>query len=212
MAAFDDAARLARMTAWVEKIADEVGNALQQHYIFWQVQDMIRLNPQLQNARSHFFQWMGEVFIASAAVAVRRQVDPDKDSICLRRLIQEVKDYATIVTREHYLSLCNPSGSAEEWLLEMNEHTFDQWGGAGRPHVDPAMADADLNLLLTTCDKLQHYATKRVAHYDKNGVKPGKVPTFQDLEDAYKLIEQLTQKYCLMFTATWMGQVRPNII
>src|SRR5438046_2178333 len=113
MAAFDDAARLARMTAWIKEIVDEVGDVIQQHYIFWQVQDMIRMNPQLQNARSHFFQWMGEVFVASAAVAVRRQVDKYEDSICLRRLIQEVKDYAPIITRQRYLSLCNPSCSTE---------------------------------------------------------------------------------------------------
>lgn len=211
MPPFDDAARLARMTAWVKEIEGEVADILQQHFIFWEVQEVIRRNPQLSKVRSHFFQWMGEVFAASAAVAVRRQVDSHDDSVCLRRLLREIKEYAPIVTREFYLGLITQSGSVGEWLIETNNDTFDKWAGVGGAHVDATLVEADFNLLLDKCRKIQHYATKRVAHFDKSGVTPGMLPTFKDLDDAYKVITDLTQKYYLMFTGIWVGQVRPTI-
>ena len=38
------------------------------------------------------------------------------------------------------------------------------------------------------------------------------MPTFDDLDEAYKVIESLTQKYHLIFTGVWIGQLRPTII
>ncbi len=211
MPPFTDADRLARMTAWVKTIEAEVGDVLLQHHIFWQVQDIIRNNPHLANARSHFFEWMGDVFVASAAAAVRRQVDNDDDSVCLRRLLREARDYAHIVTRSFYLSLCVAPDS-DVFIKDLNEHAFDEWAGVGGPHLDPSVVERDLSLMLDTCKTIQHYATKRVAHYDKRGVTPNMMPTFQDLDDAYKVIESLTQKYHLMFTGVWIGNVQPTIV
>jgi hypothetical protein len=211
MSSFTDADRLGRMTEWVKTIEAEVGDVLLQHHIFWQVQDIILNNPQLTNARSHFFEWMGDVFVASAAAAVRRQVDNDDDSVCLRRLLRETRDYAQIVTRSFYLSLCVAPGS-EAFLKELNDQAFDEWAGAGGPHLDPSIVERDLNLLLDTCKTIQHYATKRVAHYAKGGVTPNMMPTFQDLDNAYKVIESLTQRYHLMFTGVWIGNVQPTIV
>lgn len=211
MPPFTDADRIARMTQWVKTIEAEVADVLLQHHIFWQVQDIIRTNPNLANARSHFFEWMGDVFVASAAVAVRRQVDNDDDSVCLRRLLREARDYAHIVTRPFYLSLCITPGS-EPFLKEINEHAFDEWAGVGGQHLDAAIVERDLQQLIDTCRTIQHYATKRVAHYDKHGVTPQKMPTFDDLDKAYKVIESLTQKYYLMFTGVWIGNVKPTIV
>lgn len=211
MAAFTDADRLARMTAWIKTIEAEVADVLLQHHIFWQVQNIIRSNPHLASARSHFFEWMGDVFVASAAAAVRRQVDNDDNSICLRRLLRETRDYAHIVTRSFYLSLSVAPGS-EAFLKELNDHVFDEWAGAGGSHLDPSSIERDLNLLLDTCKTIRHYATKRVAHYDNRGVTPNMMPTFQDLDNAYKVIESLTQKYHLIFTGVWIGNLQPTIV
>jgi hypothetical protein len=211
MAGFDDAARLGRMTEWIKVIASEVADTLLEHYIFWEVQAVIRANSALAKARSHFFQWMGDVFVSSAASAVRRQIDSGKDSICLRRLLMEVRDYAQIVTRAHYLGVCgNPP--VGDFLRDINEHAFDKWAGSGGTYVDPNGVEHDLQTLLDTCERIRHYVNKRVAHFDKHGIAPGMMPTFQDLDDACSLLERLTQKYHLMFTGVWIGQLRPAII
>ena len=211
MVAFDDSVRLARMTDWAKVIAPEVGAALLEHHIFWEVQEIIRTNTQLQNTRSHFFEWMGDVFVASAAVAVRRQIDKHKNSVCLRRLLEETQQYAHLVTRTHYHAVCASLASDDD-LRDLHDRTFDEWAGVGGAHIDAPAVDRDLQSLLNACDRIHHYVDKRVAHYDKQGVTPGMMPTFQDLEDAYKIMESLTQKYHLIFTGIWIGQLRPNII
>ena len=208
MPPFDDTARLARMTEWAKTIASEIADDLQQHYIFWQVQDIIRANPQLTNARSHFFQWMGDVFVASAAVAVRRQTDNSDDSVCLRRLLREAREYPHIVTRAHYLSLCGASDDEADF----DNSSFDQWAGEAGGHLDTNLVEADLQSLLDVSERIRHYANKRVAHYDRRGVTPGMMPTFDDLDEAYRVIEGLTQKYHLILTGVWIGQLRPTII
>ena len=149
--------------------------------------------------------------ISSAAVAVRRQTDNDDNSICLRRLLRETRDYAHIVTRSHYLALSAPAGS-QEFLTTLNNYTFDEWAGEGVDHPDPARVEADLQSLLNVSERIRHYVNKRVAHFDRNGVRPDMMPTFQDLDDASKVIESLTQKYHLIFTGVWIGQLRPTII
>lgn len=210
MLPFNDDARFSRMVDWSKVIATEVADDLQAHHIFWEVQAIIRSNPRLMQTRSHFFEWMGDVFVASAASAVRRQVDAHKDSICLRRLLKEMIDYPHVVTRDRYLGVCGSPPPGEP-LREMNDHAFDEWAGVGGNHIDADYVRQDLQMLLDTCDGIRNYVNKRVAHYDKDGITPTMMPTFQDLEDACTLIERLTQKYHLIFTGIWLGQVRPTI-
>ena len=203
---YDD--RRKRLAGWIADIESEVADLLLDEHIFWSVQDIIRSNPSLASARSHFFQWMGTSFVASASVAVRRQVDANPKAISLRRVLEELLAYPDLITRAAYLGVAS-DGSAES--TDLNNNAFDEWADATGNLLDAGRVAADLNNLTDACEKVQHYADRRVAHYDGRGVRPAMMPTFDDLESAIRAIEELLKKYYLILTGTWLGQVKPTI-
>lgn len=186
-----------------------MADLLLEHEIFWSVQEIIRSNPSLASARSHFFQWMGSMFVASSSVGVRRQVDATPKAVSLRRVIDELIGYPHLITRGEYLSVAS-DGSPES--MQLNNSAFDGWADPSGTRLDPARLAADLKELVDACEKVQHYADRRVAHYDSRGITAALIPTFDDLETAVKVIERLLQKYYLILIGTWLGQVKPTIM
>lgn len=71
--------RRSRLKKRLDIVKENVTEAIINQHIFWEVQDIIRHNPQLRNTSSAFYQWMGSTFVLSSALAVRipsRCLDP----------------------------------------------------------------------------------------------------------------------------------------
>ena len=70
------------------------------------------------------------------------------------------------------------------------------------------MIQAEIDGLIARTERIQHYADRRIAHYDPRGVKPP-LPTFNVLEDAIKELEKLVLRYYLIIKAVWMDELMP---
>ena len=97
--------RRSRLKKWLDIIEENVTEAIINQHIFWEVQDIIRHNQQLRNISSAFYQWMGSTFVHSSALAVRRQVDRDPESVSLLRFLSEVQKYPDLISRDYHRSL-----------------------------------------------------------------------------------------------------------
>jgi len=80
---------LEKLNDWIERIRDEMTKVFFLQHIFWEVQEIIRTNPRLEQSKNYFYEWMGDAFVYSAAMFVRRQVDRRRDSVSLLRLLSE---------------------------------------------------------------------------------------------------------------------------
>ena len=186
-----DQERLKRVLAWLDIIAAEVVELLINNYAFWQVQEVIRANKELQHAESVFFEWMVSVFAHSAAVGVRRQAALDDQSVSLHRLLVELQKYPHLVTREYHRNLFKNKSTRVQQLVD---HAYDNYVGLGRTELDPARIQIDIDLLAAASKKIHHYTDRVVAHYDEKGLRQP-VPTFHDLSKCLLEMEELVLKY-----------------
>ncbi len=90
---------------------------------------------------------------------------------------------------------------------DIGNKTFDRHftgGCTNYNYIDPTLVQEDLDELKKHGDKLEEFADKRVAHYNRKA--PKTIPTFNDLDDCIKWLEKLTIKYTLLFEGRDLGE------
>lgn len=196
-----DNLRFSKWDRWLEKIKDEVTNLVVHRYIFWEVQKIIEANPKIQKPSS-FYAWMGNVYVTDAVMGVRKQLDNREDSISLARLLNEIIQTPSVLSRERIMRiyLKDPNSDEEKRFLErIGRRDFDKFAGVGNNHVDSKLVEEDLLRLQDIGRKIKNYGNKRVAHLDRSGLKH--LPTFNELNASIDCIEKLLKKYLLLFRA-----------
>jgi len=189
----DDDKLFMKWDGWLEKIQADIRGLLVSQDIFLEVQKIIRANPRIHTP-SLFYKWMAEVYGNNVAVGIRRQQDSDRESVTLRRLLEEIRDNPQVLSRDRYVALYK-EGEAEEF----GHRDFDKIAGQGRSHIDPAMVINDLEQLEQKTRNVKQYVDRRIAHMDKRA--PKGLPTFGEVDECLNLFKQLLEKYLLIFRA-----------
>jgi hypothetical protein len=179
--------RRERAREWIDTIYSEVQNTVVDNHIFWEVQRIRSSNPRLSETGSVFWQWMIQAFAHSTAIAIRRQVKKDDQSVSLHRLLAEMRDFPDVFDRAYFVSLYRPE------LRSRGNVQFDRLAGDGAPDLRQA-AGRDIEELSRQTHTAEYYADRRVAHYDSRGLDRG-APTFDDLKSAVTCLGGLVKKY-----------------
>lgn len=191
---------------WLRKIhEDELLNLLVHRHIYQEIRNIVKTNPNLHKP-SPFYDWMARLYNSSALIGIRRLVDRDKRSISFTRILEEIISHPQVLSRDRYVSLWQTSTLAN-WEEVANKQ-YDYMIGESRKHIDPVEVEKELNKLERKAACIEEYATKRVAHYDKNA--PKEVPTYQELDECMDYVEELTIKYWKLFFAEGYGPLLPT--
>jgi hypothetical protein len=204
-----DLERLQRVLQWLDIISSEVIELITNNYIFWEVQSIIRANPRLQKAESAFYEWMGSVFAHSAAMGVRRQASLNDQSVSLHRLLDELKTYPNLVSRDFHRNLYAHFGS--DHILESADKIYDEYVGYQLGALDPSQVQKDIDSLVQASRKIHYYADRVVAHYDPKGLNHI-VPTFSDLGSCLLELDVLVCKYLLLMKAEHKISLLPTFV
>jgi len=183
--------RRKRVIAWLEKTYEDYLVASVNHYIFWEVQKIIGKNPKFTQNPNDFNEWMLRVYTDSIALAVRRQVDKGKDVISLRRLLEELRDYPEIVTRNYYLEICPPPDRG------FAEKRFNDLVGASESRLVKQQVEDEIQKLADISKLIHHYVDRISAHLDKRGLTE-KVPSYDELEKCLIYFEKLIDRYHIL--------------
>ena len=195
--------KLKKWRKWMEIIQGEIQMLLRDTNMFWEVQDIIRENPRIQKP-SAFYRYLGRTYLSHALAGLRRQIKPQKDSISLVGLLDEIAKTPEELSRSYYHSLCaNPDRSD---MIQMDD--FAPYADTSGKHVCPKMVKADLNALKLTVEKHEAFADKRIVHWDKG--EPDVIPTFGELDDCIKLLDKTYVKYHLLFYAESIDALMPT--
>ena len=186
---------------WLNNIYSEITSLSVIRHIFLEVQKIIKDNPEIQKP-SVFYEFIGNGYVASGLMGVRRQIKIDKGSISFAGLLKEISECPEIMSRERFTALYK--GSDVEHLADRD---FDKFAGKVGTHIDPAVVLADLDELQTQARSCEKYSDKRIAHFDRG---PITVPTFEDLHKCIDLLETLLKKYYLVFTGGGLVDVLPT--
>jgi hypothetical protein len=97
--------RIAKWTRWIQgpTIAGDVTNMHLQRHAWLEVSQVIQSNGQLPD--SYWWKFMLDTYRHTQASAVRRQADTHKDAASLGKLIEQIRDDPTRITRDFWLAL-----------------------------------------------------------------------------------------------------------
>lgn len=194
--------RLEKWLRWLNIIKLQIRELVQAKYTFHEVQKMIAANPAIQKDNS-FYRYLTNTYVSHVVIGLRRQLKLDSQSISLVRLMQELTESPETLSRAYFKGLY--AGNTGEYLADGD---FNKFAKPGAPHIDPDAIAADLVRLRTITANCEDFADKRVAHHDMRD--PKQLPTFDEVDAAIDLLDELYCRYLRMFEAKSMRSLLPT--
>jgi hypothetical protein len=136
--------------------------------------------------------WFRVGFARSQGLAVRRMADMRSDVRSLARLIDEVRRYPTVLSRERYAA-AHPDAYGDGFTIV----------SGGGDHIDPRIPARDLDDLQAKTKRVRDWVNSYVAHLTASNV-PKESPPLQEVHDAVDFVADLFGKY--------MGMIRGAMI
>src|SRR5438552_10243564 len=179
--------RIEKWLRWLKVVYDDIQKMSINKNIFWEVQKIIRSNKNIQK-HSSFYRYLGDTYVSYITIGIRRQIKIDRQSISFARLLSEIIETPSVLSRDYFKSLYK--GSVAESLADRD---FDRFAGNNPDHVCPIMVENDLNALKTTAAKVEEFADKKIAHHDNK--QPKTLPRFDDVDECLDFMDKLYVKY-----------------
>jgi hypothetical protein len=127
-------------------------------------------------------------YFTSQAIGIRRQTDVRTDVMSLAALIKRVAVAPEVLSRARFSDARSEDDDANR--------DFDSLIGApGLDHIHPATPLEDLRRLREETESVRTWATKEVAHYDRNKGTFEVGLTYGELHSAVDLVGELFRKY-----------------
>jgi hypothetical protein len=171
----------------------DVQELLLRHKVFNRLQEIVAANPRLHQP-SYLYEYLEGTYAASAAAGIRRHArsdDHDRDA-SLIGLLYAIRAQPELLTRARHVRLYQDVGAP----ADLAEKEFDRLAGAGQPHLERRHIQPDVDALIEASEILERFATKRIAHLDKE--PPSAIPKFSDLDRAFDVFERIVKRYKLL--------------
>jgi hypothetical protein len=192
-----------RLNGELDRVYAEVRSLRVNQHVCWEVQKIIRNNPNLRKP-STFYGWMGNLYAAAMSAAVRRLVDRRKDTVSFVRLLENVKAKPSCVSRKAYKKRCTNPNLPLKYL----DKDYDGLIGPVMPHPDPVKIADEIRKLKERTEPLRRFVNEHVAH---NAIQQSKsLPTFQELDDAIDMLEALAKRYLHLFRGAVLTLALPT--
>ena len=205
--------KLKKWRKWMETIHDEIRGLLRDTSMFWEIQAIIIENPRTQWP-SVFSRYLGRIYLSYALSGLRRQMKPHKDSISFVGLLDEIAKNPEELSSNYYCSHRSESEAPQQLdrvgldYQQVIKAEFEQYADASGEHVYPQMVKDDLDKLKKAAKACEDFADKRIVHQDNRDPKGD--PTFDQLDNCIKLLDQTYVKYHLLFYAEGMNTLMPT--
>lgn len=192
-------ADLERWRAWIEgPIRSDVIGMHHRRFIWRGLHDAAGANPAVAERPSAFWDFLGQGYAATQAIAIRRQADTDRRVSSLALLIKQMRENADALTRESFVGQFDQDNNL---MVQRGQSGFDELAGGG-DHLDPSIPSADLDTLQAAARHVRRYVDEHIAHDAAQPTVPGNL-TFGDLHDAIDAIGDVCRKYTVLLTAGW---------
>jgi hypothetical protein len=213
-------------------VANDVFTMHLQRLAWRRLHEIVEANDRLRGTESYFWEFLFNVYTKDQASAIRRQTEAhDEDVASLARVIFEMRETPTLLTREWWVGLWSEPDDEEEWTYWRARAVRgwdEQFGGDVGDHLDPSIPEADLDALLDESKKVRDYVDMHVAHFDartirRDGGQPepepedaptrkgAELPTLDDVHETIDLIGRLFTKYENLLTAATWAELTPTL-
>ena len=191
---------------WLGTIYKDFAEVFFNRHIFWEVQAIIRNNPDLENYKPNWFNvFLGQTYFDYAVSAIRRQVKHHRSSTSLVRLLEKIIQTPSVLSRERFVErfvYLHPAGEKRA-----NDLFDEKFAGECADHIDPIIVREDLCQLKVRSITVEKFADTRVSHLDEKIIKKGLrgSPPFNDLDNCIDCLAELIQKYYFLVKAEDLG-------
>jgi AbiU2 len=192
---------------WVPKIDHSMLQLWYHREVWQQVRDMLTREHERFEGDGTFLGPFTKMYVDSQAITVRRLADRSPDAVSFARLLNQIHDHPSVVSRERFVRTYRDVGGSG-WSDDYGNEDYDRYAGRGRNELDRPWLDRDLQRLLKDAEKVVDYANRTVAHNDRRAFE-GQV-TFAELAQVVDDVRKLWNKYYLLLTGK--SQVEPSII
>lgn len=152
--------------------------------------------PEVVREDATILVWFRLGFARSQALGVRRMADNRSDVVSLARLIDRVRRYPEVLTRERFLAM----QGVGEGLGRLAQDWFDGLAGTG-DCIDPSIPARDFDYLRAETETVREWVNKSVAHLDVQG-RLLEGPPLQAVHDAVDVVADLFGKYNILIVGT----------
>jgi hypothetical protein len=199
----------AKWLKWLETIRNET-HTLWLYRDYWRgLTEMTQANDDIP--ASTFFDALRVWYAAAQMTGVRRQLDRDKRSVSLWRLLTDIADHPEVMTRERYVALYENDDDerpgAQEALAQRANEDFEKFAGPGKDVIAPERTLEDQERLERLAEPVTVFVNKRVAHSDEENLPAA--PTYAELDAAVEELGELLRKYVALLTAAWLAEIAP---
>src|SRR5258706_9051909 len=91
----------AKWNTWFDQLDTETINLVVQRHIYSELDQVVNSSPRLQKPNQFLF-WLSVLYSSAMSVAIRKLVDPRKDIISYRRLLEEIRDHPKVISRTRF--------------------------------------------------------------------------------------------------------------
>jgi len=200
----------ARWQERINRIRQELHHVFNTRQKFHLVHKMFEANDALKATGGDVYRWLFYMWARDAIIAVRRELDPDSNTVSLGCLLDEIADRPHVVTRKRFLG---PSGKHSEFMLEILNNNFDELrvikgATADEDFIDPANVRRDREDLDIACRAVRDYANRMVAH--RTPIEEIKL-TYGELNAAIDALEPVFIKYYAIIDGGGLMGLEPSI-
>ena len=196
--------KLEKWLKWMQVIHDEIQLLVWEAKMFWEVQDIIRQNPRIQNPNP-FYRYLGRLYVSHTLVGLRRQIKPQKDSISFVGLLEDIARNPTELSLSYYRSRRRETVI---FGIDVVKQEFSKYADPNCECICSKKVAADINELKKAAKACEEFADKRIAHRDRH--EPKIIPTYDQLNACIDLLDELYVKYHLLFYAEGMITLYPE--
>jgi len=194
LAGMDDRGLVLRWRNLIRNVYDELLGLNQERQVMAEALCVMNANPRLlaHPIRSYFLDSVRRWYGLAMAIAVRRQLDPDRRSASLRVLLRELEvrsDAYRVETLRQFSPRATDDAIRTLGLAVKRE---DGW-------IDVEKVRADLALLDELDRQVGDYVDRHVAHTNFSPERNVDGPLYSDLEDSFRELERLTSRYYTLF-------------
>lgn len=174
-------------------------------------EEVVRANPRL-SAGMPVLDYFRNIYADYAIMAVRRQAKPHRDAVSLSDLLKDIEENHTFITRSWTRAMYREPHSNgivydEEMANRLADSTFSKFADSGGELLSKEMVAKDRADLEAATAGIVHHSDKHVAHDQRSQLQA--VATFDDLNGAVDVLEELTRRYVLILTGESLLSVVP---
>ncbi|MDP3984773.1 MAG: hypothetical protein Q8Q52_07220 [Acidimicrobiia bacterium] len=154
---------LERWTTWLNgDLWQDVHGLVQRVTVFYGWDEVVGLAPDTSRAPGDFHNWVNRNYLDALVVSVSRLTDNDHRTASMVRLLTEIADHSSEITRSWFVS------RASDFDREAAAARFDRIADANGDRLDPSVPREDCRLLRDSSGTIKSYVDQHIAHLDFN--------------------------------------------